>query len=94
MSLADAVAAIGARMSGGDARFEGVSTDTRSVRPGELFFALRGERFDGHAFLERAQAAGAVAGVVDSRYNGRFPFPVAIVDDTRRALGDLSLIHI
>jgi UDP-N-acetylmuramoyl-tripeptide--D-alanyl-D-alanine ligase len=90
MSLADAAAAIGARTSGGDARFEGVSTDTRSVRAGELFFALRGERFDGHAFLERAQAAGAVAGVVDSRYNGRFPFPVAIVDDTRRALGDLA----
>jgi UDP-N-acetylmuramoyl-tripeptide--D-alanyl-D-alanine ligase len=90
MSLAAAAAAIGARTSGGDARFEGVSIDTRSVRAAELFFARRGERFDGHAFLEQAQAAGAVAGVVDSRYGGRFPFPVAIVDDTRRALGDLA----
>ena len=90
MSLAAAAAALGARTSGGDARFDGVSTDTRTVRPGELFLALRGERFDGHAFLEQARSAGAVAGVVDRRYNGRFPFPVAIVEDTRRALGELA----
>ncbi len=90
MSLVAAAAALGARTSGGDARFDGVSTDTRTVRPGELFLALRGERFDGHAFLEQARSAGAVAGVVDHRYNGRFPFPVAIVEDTRRALGELA----
>ena len=90
MSLAAAAAAMGARTSGGDARFGGVSTDTRSLREGELFVALRGERFDGHAFLEQARAAGAAAAVVDRRYRGRFPFPVAIVDDTRRALGDLA----
>ncbi len=43
----------------------GVSTDTRSLRPGEIFFALRGEKFDGHDFLHAAVVAGAGLVVVD-----------------------------
>jgi UDP-N-acetylmuramoyl-tripeptide--D-alanyl-D-alanine ligase len=42
----------------------GISTDTRSLRPGDLFVALRGERFDGHAFVPAAFAAGAAGAVV------------------------------
>jgi UDP-N-acetylmuramoyl-tripeptide--D-alanyl-D-alanine ligase len=42
----------------------GVSTDSRTVRPGELFFAIRGERFDGHEYVEDAFAKGACAAVV------------------------------
>ena len=49
MRLAEAAAALGGRASGGDALFTGVSTDSRSLREGDLFVALRGERFDGHA---------------------------------------------
>jgi UDP-N-acetylmuramoyl-tripeptide--D-alanyl-D-alanine ligase len=45
--------------------FGGVSTDTRTLRPGQVFFALRGERFDGHAFLHAAVVAGAGLLVVD-----------------------------
>lgn len=48
----------------GDLRVAGVSTDSRSIKPGELFFALRGERFDGHDFVGAALARGAVGAVV------------------------------
>jgi len=90
MRLSEAVAVLGGRMSGADARFSGVSTDTRSVRAGDLFVALRGERFDGHEFLKNAAAAKAAAAIVDSDYAGQFPLPVAIVGDTRFALGVLA----
>ena len=90
MSLSETVAVLGGRMSGAEARFAGVSTDTRSLRAGDLFIALRGERFDGHEFLKNAAAAKAAAALVDRDYAGEFPLPVAIVDDTRLALGALA----
>ena len=43
----------------------GVSTDTRTIARGDIFVALRGERFDGHDFLPQAAAAGAAALVAD-----------------------------
>jgi UDP-N-acetylmuramoyl-tripeptide--D-alanyl-D-alanine ligase len=90
MSLAEAVAVLGGRRSGPDAPFSAVSTDSRSIAPGALFVALRGERFDGHAFLKDAAAAKAAAALVDRRYAGEFPLPVGIVEDTRLALGALA----
>ena len=45
----------------GAERFTGISTDSRSVRPGDLYIALRGDRFDGHAFIDAAIDAGAAA---------------------------------
>jgi UDP-N-acetylmuramoyl-tripeptide--D-alanyl-D-alanine ligase len=90
MQLSEAAAVLGARTSGGDARFSGVSSDTRTLRAGDLFVALRGDRFDGHDFLKSAAAAKAAAAVVDRRHTGEFPLPVAVVDDTRLALGALA----
>ena len=90
MSLAEAAAVLGAAVRGADVRFSGVSTDTRTLRRGELFVALRGERFDGHGFLQNAAAAKAAAAVVDSRHAGDLPLPAAVVDDTRLALGVLA----
>jgi UDP-N-acetylmuramoyl-tripeptide--D-alanyl-D-alanine ligase len=90
MSLTEAAAVLGARMRGGDARFSGVSTDSRTLRRGELFVALRGERFDGHGFLQNAAAAKAAAALVDSQFPGDLPLPAAVVDDTRLALGVLA----
>ena len=90
MQLAEAAAALRARSSGGDALFTGVSTDSRSIRAGDLFVALRGERFDGHDFLDSAAAAKAAGAMVDQRYQGKYPLPALVVDDTRRALGDLA----
>jgi UDP-N-acetylmuramoyl-tripeptide--D-alanyl-D-alanine ligase len=90
MRLAEAAAALGARTSGPDALFTGVSSDSRSVREGDLFVALRGERFDGHDFLKGAAAANAAAAMVDGGYRGEYPLPALVVDDTRRRLGDLA----
>jgi UDP-N-acetylmuramoyl-tripeptide--D-alanyl-D-alanine ligase len=90
MRLGEAAAALGGRASGGDALFTGVSTDSRSLREGDLFVALRGERFDGHGFLKAAAAAKASAAMVDSGYRGEYPLPALVVNDTKRSLGDLA----
>jgi UDP-N-acetylmuramoyl-tripeptide--D-alanyl-D-alanine ligase len=90
MSFAEAAAVLGSRAGDGSASFTGVSTDTRSLQRGELFVALRGERFDGHAFLDHAKSAGAAGALVDCGYAGKAPFPVITVADTKRALGDLA----
>jgi len=90
MQLSEAAAVLGGRVSGADTRFDGVSTDTRTLRAGELFVALRGERFDGHEFLAKAAATKAAAALVDRNYRGEFALPVAVVEDTRLALGALA----
>ena len=90
MRLAEAAAALGGRASGGDALFTGISTDSRSLREGDLFVALRGDRFDGHEFLKAAATARAAATMVDSRYHGEYPVPALVVEDTKRSLGDLA----
>lgn len=90
MSLSEAAAAIQARAIGTDVRFEGVSTDTRSIGKGDLFVAIRGERFDGHAFLGAARERGAAAALIDENYRGQAPLPVLVADDTRRGLGRLG----
>jgi len=99
MSLYEAVAAAGGRAVGADARFDGVSTDTRSIGRGQLFVAIRGERFDGHDFLAVAKERGAAAALVDEKHAGQArvnerhegaAFPLLVADDTRRALGRLG----
>jgi len=50
---------------GGDAEFIGVSVDSRKVKPGQLFVALKGERADGHDFVADAMAKGAVAALIE-----------------------------
>jgi UDP-N-acetylmuramoyl-tripeptide--D-alanyl-D-alanine ligase len=90
MSLAEAAAAVQGPLSGGDARFRGVSTDSRSLRAGELFVAIRGERYDGHGFLAMVKDRGAVGALVDARYAGPAPLPAITVEDTRRGLGRLG----
>ena len=90
MTLGEAARVLRGEASAAAARFDGVSTDSRSIKAGELFVALRGERFDGHDFLAAAAARGAGAALIDRRYSGGFPLPVLVVDDTRRALGNLA----
>ncbi|MFH1138922.1 MAG: UDP-N-acetylmuramoyl-tripeptide--D-alanyl-D-alanine ligase [Pseudomonadota bacterium] len=67
----------------------GISTDSRSTRPGELFFALKGEKFDGHDYLAAALEKGAAAAVVSGPAPG-FPGVRLEVPDTLTALGDLA----
>ena len=69
MTLAQAHALLPGSVLVGDGatRIERVHSDTRTLRPGDLFVALRGERFDGHDFLAQAHAAGAVAALAETR---------------------------
>ncbi len=72
--------------------FTGISTDTRSLTPGDLFVALEGERFDGHAFLDAAAAAGARGAVIrkDAPMEEVAGLPLFPVEDTLTALGALA----
>ena len=66
-----------------------VRTDSRSVEPGDLFVALRGERFDAHDFLADVAAAGAAAAVVE-RDVPEAPLPLIRVENARVALGQIA----
>ena len=70
--------------------YERICTDTRTLRRGDVFVALRGERFDGHDFIARAVQSGCGAVVAD-RDPGECPVPLYRVPDTLKALGDLAL---
>ncbi|TFW10180.1 UDP-N-acetylmuramoyl-tripeptide--D-alanyl-D-alanine ligase [Oxalobacteraceae bacterium OM1] len=74
---------------GADAAFDGVSTDSRQVAVGNLFVALRGERFDAHEFLNEVVAQGAAAVVVE-RVPAGLTVPALVVPDTRVALGEIA----
>jgi UDP-N-acetylmuramoyl-tripeptide--D-alanyl-D-alanine ligase len=74
----------GGTLSGTDRGYTGVSTDTRTLKAGDLFVALRGPRFNANDFVAAAETAGAVAAVVD-RHVDR-PLPQIIVSDTQAAL--------
>jgi UDP-N-acetylmuramoyl-tripeptide--D-alanyl-D-alanine ligase len=92
MQLSEAAQACSGQLTGADIEFATVGTDTRSDLSGALYIALRGENFDGNAFVSEAAAAGAVAALVDRREQIVAPadFPLIRVEDTRLALGALS----
>jgi len=74
-----------------DLHYTEVSTDTRTIAPGALFVALKGERFDGTRFLGAAAAAGAIGAVVPrGGADPALPLQYFVVSDTLRALGDLA----
>jgi len=88
------VAPLSARVSGGVPRggAQGISIDTRTLNPGDLFFAIVGAARDGHEFVEAAFAKGAVAAVVDEAHaeaaSGRGP--LYVVRDVLKALEGLG----
>ena len=87
-TLAAAAENMNGTLQGGDSEFAGISTDTRSIANGELFFALQGPNFDGHDYIAKASAAGA-AGAVVSRLQDDDIAQIQ-VDDTQLALGRLA----
>jgi UDP-N-acetylmuramoyl-tripeptide--D-alanyl-D-alanine ligase len=91
MTLAQAHALLPAAVLVGDGNvaIERVHTDTRSLRPGDLFVALRGERFDAHDFLAAAHAAGAVAAIAERGLGTDMPNGLQ-VDDPLAALQQLA----
>ena len=88
--LSDAARATQGTTNAPEVHFNGVSTDTRSLKPGNLFVAIRGENFDGHDFIGQAMSAGAAA-VVSQR---QVDAPHLLVDDCLRALGQLASMHL
>jgi UDP-N-acetylmuramoyl-tripeptide--D-alanyl-D-alanine ligase len=78
--------------SGAEGLICGISTDSRSITPGELFIPLRGPNYDGHDFLVRALRNGAGACLTEEVIAG-LKVPVIQVGDTLKALGDLAAAH-
>ncbi|MDX1933576.1 MAG: UDP-N-acetylmuramoyl-L-alanyl-D-glutamate--2,6-diaminopimelate ligase [Capsulimonadales bacterium] len=77
----------------GETRITGLTYDSRSVEPGFLFLAVPGERFDGHAFLDRAVASGAAAVVIQADRVAETvvpSVPTLIVPNVRAALGPIA----
>lgn len=102
-SLADLVAVLpdadsaGARFSGRRA-VRGISTDSRSLKKGELFIPLVGESFDGHDFIPLAAERGAAASLVSRAWLARrestpTELPLLAVDDTLEAYGRIATAH-
>ena len=83
------------RRGSADVRIKNVCTDSRQAKPGDLFFAIKGEKFDGHDFLKEVAAKGVAAVVVE---RGKIPLQlpecaVLIVDDARAAFGKLAAAY-
>jgi UDP-N-acetylmuramoyl-tripeptide--D-alanyl-D-alanine ligase len=91
LRLREVAAATGGHFVSGAAEAElpGVSIDSRTLRAGELFVAIAGPRFDGHAFVKEAAARGAGAALVHHEVDGA-GLPLVRVADTTRALADLA----
>lgn len=71
-----------------ETQFTGISTDTRTIQPGNLFVALRGEKFDAHDFIDQAVQKGAAAVLVQSQI--KVSLPQLLVSNTLAALGKLA----
>lgn len=76
-------------------KFKGVSTDSRTVKPGELFIALRGDSFDGNMFVRDAVERGAACAILEKRSRHTPPpgFPFVMVTDTTKTLGALARLY-
>jgi UDP-N-acetylmuramoyl-tripeptide--D-alanyl-D-alanine ligase len=78
---------------GREVKIQGISTDSRNIRSGDLFFALNGERHDGHQFISQVINAGAVGAVVSHEFtwnSEQREFFLIRVKNTTTALGDLA----
>lgn len=81
--------ATGGVLRGAETGCHRVCTDSRTLQTGDLYVALRGDRFDGHQFSQAALDAGAAAVMVDAR-SAPVTGPAVVVEDTRLALGQLA----
>ncbi len=94
LRMAEIATALGAGSATGTwdgIEIAGVSTDTRTLRSGELFIAIKGENFDGHEHLAKARARGAAAAVVERSVPDESP-PQLIVANTRVAFGQIGAL--
>lgn len=79
-----------------DIPIKGVSTDSRTIDPGELYIPLVGEVFDGRIFIKECEEKGAKAFLIDNpeKINKNVTIPYILVDDTKKALQDLAAAYI
>jgi UDP-N-acetylmuramoyl-tripeptide--D-alanyl-D-alanine ligase len=87
-TLSHAAESMHGTLHGENLSFRGVSTDTRSLKPGELFVALQGPNFDGTKFVRQAEECNAAGAVVPQPV--KTGLPTIVVDDTLTALGELA----
>ena len=87
MSLDDIAEILSAERIGENITVKGISTDTRTIKGGELFLALKGPNFDGHTFIKTALEKGAIACLVQDKVDSK---NVVITKDTHQALGLLA----
>src|SRR5437773_124888 len=94
LTLSQVARFAGASLSSGDGTvvINKVSTDSRTIKPGELFVALRGENFEGHVFIEAGAKAGATGALVDLNWAGNVPnnFVLLRATDTLQAYQKLA----
>ena len=88
LTLSELQLPLAAQLHGADTEISGVSTDSRTLQRGDLFVALRGAQFDGHAYVPQVHSAGAAAVLVSAPVVS--PLPQLQVADTQRALGQLA----
>lgn len=79
---------VGGELTGSDVAVSSVSIDTRTIQPGALYVAIKGQTFDGNDFVEQAAQGGAAAAIVHKGVTARIPH--VAVADTRLALAELA----
>lgn len=85
MSLMEVAKIVSCSLPSQNSTFHGISHDTRTLKPGNLYIAIRGERFDGHDFIEEAYKKGAKAALISRKLQSSLP--QLLVEDTLNALG-------
>jgi UDP-N-acetylmuramoyl-tripeptide--D-alanyl-D-alanine ligase len=85
MRLSEVALATHGQLMGADVEFFSVGTDSREIKKGQLFVALKGENFDGHAYAAQSLEQGASAVLVSKASDVS---PAVVVKDTRLALGE------
>ena len=102
LKVSDILKATGGKLIQGNSELliNGISTDTRSIKQGEIFFALEGENYDGHKFVEQAIHNGAAGAVISSGKKAAYSFhngfkkcALLEVADTLTALGELAKFY-
>ncbi len=88
MKLSEMAACVQGQLIGDDVDISSVSIDTRAIKPGQLYVAIKGQNFDGNDFVDVAVQAGAVAAVVHQGITATVPH--IIVGDTRLALAQIA----
>jgi len=91
MDLKGVAPHLAGELHGRNTGFESVSINSRTLEPGDLFIAIKGNNFDGNDFVEDAAEKGACAAIVSRRADNALP--QLLVEDTSRALGTLALLN-